>query len=757
MARLRWCCSLFAVAYAVEGKFTGPNMNGKYALARTPKQREGHWSTDFKDYPGGVEYFEVYTGPVKSTYGEVFWTQLPEVTLPPDLVKRFDGKGMAVVGFEADQVRRTPAGDISVPINVAYNHHYGAALLGKGSSMQRLRRDPKDPRTVHKGCGSFGSEAGFVKVPVEHTPSTHGLPTSMIFGYANGGEFRKSYHGLAPPFAQVVESPNRISVEPMQIDTWNRDEMSLTGGPFVPGPVPKNARAPVTGPDAKYSGLLECPLTSRIRKHTAAGWNDSSAAQIFSCQKVKRCNRAPSTPEGCFSAARQLPGLSGVSLRTDQGNSSTLPASCTVSRSASGDAHVFFNSNDESQVCCGSGVDKIAGEQKSLVTLRLSLSAKHGADITMTGPDGVWFSVGFDADSMSNSPYAIVVEGDGQVTEHVLGVHRAGVQLNTSLQVLSNSVTAGMRTVVLQRPLQGLTPQHHTFDAHKMLLDFINAVGSGPKFSYHKSKTASSISLWPASAPACICSIPAVPFGHGGGTIEYLPTGESIGFTTSCNPTESIWTNHNPTCDLRTYQGGLQTCHHGWHLLDADQSVPWQDQPLEYWMKFRMYYQEYDPAHHVMATYGPDWTQWGIGANTAEYDVPQCPPGTPVEQCKHEITGVVTPVGTDLHIVAAHYHCHAPTCLAIEIWNKQTGELLCREAARYGNGTDLLPGGDRFDQENYIDQPPCLWGSPPLEPPPLVSGIPLLIKAVTNSTYSHLGEMALPQVLLASLPDSLFV
>ena len=38
------------------------------------------------------------------------------------LVKRFDGKGMAVVGYETDSVRRTAAGVVSVPINMAYNH-----------------------------------------------------------------------------------------------------------------------------------------------------------------------------------------------------------------------------------------------------------------------------------------------------------------------------------------------------------------------------------------------------------------------------------------------------------------------------------------------------------------------------------------------------------------------------------------------------------------------------------------------------------
>merc|ERR1712232_793091 len=214
------------------------------------------------------------------------------------------------------------------------------------------------------------------------------------------------------------------------------EKMNVTGGAFVPGPVPKSSGAPVTGPDAIYSGLLECPLTTRIRKHTTAGWKDSSASQIFACQKPQRCQDALRTPEECFSAAKQLPGLAHMSLSEGKGHSSTLPPGCTVLVNATG-AHIFFNANDTSEACCGSGVDTVEGTQQSLVTLRLSLSLAHGANITLTGPDGKWFGVGFDADSMSNSPYAIVVDGQGQITEHVLGKQEAGIQINNSVQVLS--------------------------------------------------------------------------------------------------------------------------------------------------------------------------------------------------------------------------------------------------------------------------------------------------------------------------------
>merc|ERR1712146_331950 len=105
---------------------------------------------------------------------------------------------------------------------------------------------------------------------------------------------------------------------------------------------------------------------------------------------------------------------------------------------------------------------------------------------------------------------------------------------------------------------------------------------------------------------------------------------------------------------------------------------------------------------------------------------------------------------TDLHFVAAHFHCHAPTCVSQELrYGNETGELLCKETPYHGQGAE--PSVDRFDEPGYIAQRVCLWGSPPLAPPPLVSGVKLWYKAVTNNTYGHHGEMALPQMLLASL------
>ena len=99
-----------------------PNMNGDYLLTKTPDAPAGKgFPTKFADYPGGAEFFDVYHGPIKSLYSQVWWTSSTD-PLPREIIERFDGKVMAIVGVEMDQVRKGagPDGqDMSVPINVA--------------------------------------------------------------------------------------------------------------------------------------------------------------------------------------------------------------------------------------------------------------------------------------------------------------------------------------------------------------------------------------------------------------------------------------------------------------------------------------------------------------------------------------------------------------------------------------------------------------------------------------------------------------
>jgi len=128
---------------------TAPNMNGAYELSKTPGAPTGaSFPTNFKDYPGGVESFDVYHGPITTQYSQIWWASTSN-PLPEDIVRRFDGKAIAIVGLEMDQVRRTPQGDVPVPINVAYNHHHDTAVVGKGSHLVEVERD--DPRFVKAG------------------------------------------------------------------------------------------------------------------------------------------------------------------------------------------------------------------------------------------------------------------------------------------------------------------------------------------------------------------------------------------------------------------------------------------------------------------------------------------------------------------------------------------------------------------------------------------------------------------------------
>ena len=509
------------------------------------------------------------------------------------------------------------------------------------------------------------------------------------------------------------------------------------------------------------SGLLECPLTTRIQKQlTGGGWEDSFSVNIEDDQG-NSCPQKLDTAEACFAASKNVSISTSDRVTTSQGSSDVLPSGCSV-QVTGGLAQVYFN-HANSTAGCGVGVDTIEGVQESLVTIGLSLSATDGATITMTGPaDGNWFGAGFNTHVMAGSPYAIVIDGHGKVAEYTLTDQGAANKLIApSVTVVSTTVANGARTVVLARPLVGLTSQHYSFNPRQLSLDFITALGSTPTFSYHKSRTVGTLALWPktppaskggvaaffgsnpadgtdmrndwdgevgyqivpkqlltvtalgravhgktalkanaavniwsvttgklvvtvrvgpnASAPdqgfsyadlatavvlrpgqkyyvtqtctkgmpdvftnsglnavaakqamatlgdgvystggfpnqfettsqfagvvnfianvpanphptpaaACVCAVPAAQFGGGTGTIKYVdPLGKAtseIGFPPRCEPypRETVLRDKNPTCDIRTYAGGLSTCHHGWHLLDADQKVPWQDQPLE--------------------------------------------------------------------------------------------------------------------------------------------------------------------------------
>ena len=245
--------------------------------------------------------------------------------------------------------------------------------------------------------------------------------------------------------------------------------------PFVPGPLPRASAAPA---DAIYSGLLECPVTTRIMKNFPSayeavgtsspscpdGHGVSTASECFSA--AKKCVyalafivvharadwrlRRPvlllllllllllslslslSLPLSlslslslslCLSPPRTrnrlFPGQSLETTTVPSGKGSTHPVGCSALALGQSKVGVFFNnpSSEETSSACGMGATALLGSSSSLVNVSVSLAQSNDvATITLTGPSDVWFGVGFNAHEMANSPWTIVVEGEASNT-----------------------------------------------------------------------------------------------------------------------------------------------------------------------------------------------------------------------------------------------------------------------------------------------------------------------------------------------------
>lgn len=335
---------------------TQDNMNGEYVFSTTPGGTPGLFPKRFSAYPGGVESFDVLSPPMTTLYSQVWWKPLAPTNFPDEIVNRYHGKKMAIVGWEIDQVMDENT-EVSVPISASYNHHYVSQIIGAGARFRKVTltgpNDPRAARLPKHGMVAWDQPQYIVGGEVDRF-------SHQSIGSGNGGEYRKTYHGFSPGFALVIDSPKALQVTPMQIDTWNRDAMNFSaggGGPppkFVPGPLPRASLAPK---DALHSGLLECPMTSRLSKEVdtayAALAHGACATPILSYHE-------------CFPAAvRALVGNVSAGARPTfvnaSGSDATKPPGCSVTviggatrvgASAAAIYSVFFNELNISHAAC---------------------------------------------------------------------------------------------------------------------------------------------------------------------------------------------------------------------------------------------------------------------------------------------------------------------------------------------------------------------------------------------------------------------
>ena len=58
---------------------------------------------------------------------------------------------------------------------------------------------------------------------------------------------------------------------------------------------------------------------------------------------------------------------------------------------------------------------------------------------------------------MSDEPYTIIIDGNGNVQERKIGNHYEGQMLSPSVSIESNSAIDGQRTVFISRSFKGKT------------------------------------------------------------------------------------------------------------------------------------------------------------------------------------------------------------------------------------------------------------------------------------------------------------
>ena len=489
--------------------------------------------------------------------------------------------------------------------------------------------------------------------------------------------------------------------------------------------------------------------------------------RFYSFLAQPSCPTSPTDSNECFIGVAKA-GFKVSKNVSLEAASNEIPTGCSVQES-NGEWVATYNKFQSSKQCSTS--KQRLGQLKFDIGVTVKVELTSVATITLSGPSNVWFGVGFNAANMADSPYTIIVNSTG-VYERQIGTcgseaeHCPGDALQKSVTIVSNAVSDGVRTTVMTRPLKGLTKHHFTFDATKdAQLKFISAVGSSQEFAYHKAHSTGIMSLLSDKEPNCLCEV---------GQTGYMcdNNGQNCDtFVKNCvaSPAGELLSQRNPTCNSIQYAGGLRCCHHKRIMLDADQPI--RPELLRYHMKFRFWFQEYKVVGNEVSHNDLPRIYYQTEAWAGEYDIPPAfaKPGHPVAGYPNWPLNTPTP-GTkctgncpdgddcacvhtivykwnvsNMRLIYAGGHCHAPACIQMELYRNDTGhemELLCRQIPVYGKGNVK---DDKYDEEGYIALPPCLWGDDEgLEPSILLpANTPLVsIKHNRNTKMGHYGEMA---------------
>ena len=205
-------------------------------------------STDTKR--GAQDYFDVnkftfLSDPVPLRYGEVHNKLQAPIPLPEDLVKQFEGGKMGIVNYAIDIVFEDGS---QAPLSQGYNHHYGL-IMGSADVMDDLY-EKYGKEVLGSSMGGGAHLFRSLRATVEEHNKHNKDKRVASFGGGSGAEERHTAHGVAAPYAHVIDTPEKFMPLIHLINT-------------------KGAKT-----EAGYSPLLECPCTPQREIDVARGLID---------------------------------------------------------------------------------------------------------------------------------------------------------------------------------------------------------------------------------------------------------------------------------------------------------------------------------------------------------------------------------------------------------------------------------------------------------------------------------------------------